>query len=374
MWLRRLLLAAFGVLVAIAGTELWLRHSMALFFGPAADYRDLCALDEHGWPQPVPGTALTHTIGGVTVTAHLNELGLRGDPVPPPAPGQHRVLVIGDSIPFGVGVEDDQTFTARLQPLLADALHEPVVARSAGAPGFSPIDAAHTLEDVRDAFAPDLVVCCVFLGNDFEDNYVTKTVVDGYQLTGPLAAAAQQSLRMRLALRFRVCWLVEDFIRTRLPSLTFKIPPPPTDQARDFPPAPKSDRGLFVDAKTETPAIGHILDRMEQALETVRKAAAGTPVLVVLLPDDARASKKAWLDYVAKCQLDPDQLEMGAGQRRIEQRCQKLGLPCFDVTPAFLAADHPERLFLHHDFHYSPAGHELVAHALAGELTTALQR
>jgi lysophospholipase L1-like esterase len=49
-----------------------------------------------------------------SVTIRTNEWGMRGGPVPPPAPGQRRILFLGSSITLGWGVPEEETETERL--------------------------------------------------------------------------------------------------------------------------------------------------------------------------------------------------------------------------------------------------------------------
>jgi len=55
-----------------------------------------------------------------SVEIRTNEWGLRGPAVPPLAPGQRRILVLGSSITLGWGVREEDTLTARLQKLFAE--------------------------------------------------------------------------------------------------------------------------------------------------------------------------------------------------------------------------------------------------------------
>jgi lysophospholipase L1-like esterase len=54
-----------------------------------------------------------------SVTIRTNERGLRGDSVPPPTPGQRRILFLGSSVTLGWGVEESKTVTSRLQQMFA---------------------------------------------------------------------------------------------------------------------------------------------------------------------------------------------------------------------------------------------------------------
>jgi lysophospholipase L1-like esterase len=66
-----------------------------------------------------------------SVDIRLNERGLRGGPVPAPAPGQRRVLFLGSSVTLGWGVPEAETVEARLEQMLK-ARGENVVVMNAG--------------------------------------------------------------------------------------------------------------------------------------------------------------------------------------------------------------------------------------------------
>lgn len=50
-----------------------------------------------------------------SVEIRTNELGLRGGPTPPPAPGQRRILFLGSSVTLGWGVPEKETMEARIE-------------------------------------------------------------------------------------------------------------------------------------------------------------------------------------------------------------------------------------------------------------------
>ena len=87
---------------------------------------------------------------------HTSSLGFRG---PEPEAGSPVVLVIGDSFVFGMGVNDEETFPARLQVELRRSLPG-VVVHNAGVPGYTIDDERELWHEKLSALHPDLVVLC----------------------------------------------------------------------------------------------------------------------------------------------------------------------------------------------------------------------
>jgi lysophospholipase L1-like esterase len=94
-----------------------------------------------------------------------NALGLRGPEVGPKAPGERRVLLLGESTTFGFGVGEDETYAARLQALL-DAGPDRYSVVNAGVPAYTLFQSTVYLEERGLALAPD-VVAIYHLANDF---------------------------------------------------------------------------------------------------------------------------------------------------------------------------------------------------------------
>src|SRR5262245_31304822 len=104
----------------------------------------------------------TAVYGGTPI--EINSMGLRNREIPPgPAPGGFRVLVLGDSMVFGLGVEQDQTLPAHLSRLL-----EPDEAINAGVFGYDLRHEISLLRAVRLGSPPRVVVSC-FVHNDIDN-------------------------------------------------------------------------------------------------------------------------------------------------------------------------------------------------------------
>jgi lysophospholipase L1-like esterase len=87
----------------------------------------------------------------------INSLGLRG-PEPRERRGARRLLCLGDSITFGYGVGDEDTYPAALQRRLAGRDIEVV---NGGVTGYTSHQASRLLARIGPALRPDVVTACI---------------------------------------------------------------------------------------------------------------------------------------------------------------------------------------------------------------------
>ncbi|HKY33688.1 MAG TPA: hypothetical protein VJV23_14250 [Candidatus Polarisedimenticolia bacterium] len=94
----------------------------------------------------------------------VNSMGLRGPDRPIPRPqGAWRVLVLGDSMVFGIGLPEEETLPAHLQRRIA-----PAEAINAGVFGYNLPQQVSLLEEAGLRYGPQVVVAC-FVHNDVEN-------------------------------------------------------------------------------------------------------------------------------------------------------------------------------------------------------------
>lgn len=119
-------------------------------------------------------------------TIHVNRAGYRGGEWPSPA--KDEVIVVGDSQVFGLGVEDDETFSARL----AAASGRPVI--NAGVPTYGPAEyLAVARELLTTRGAKTVVVVLNFVNDPFEidrPNRERHAVWDGWAVRSETAPAS----------------------------------------------------------------------------------------------------------------------------------------------------------------------------------------
>ena len=102
----------------------------------------------------------------------INRLGFRDglDESAPPASGEASILILGDSLVFGTGVELDETFHRILEQRPRDMTTRTLRVYGAGVPGYGQVDELHQLERLAPLLKPDVVVVGLYEGNDLEDN------------------------------------------------------------------------------------------------------------------------------------------------------------------------------------------------------------
>jgi hypothetical protein len=102
------------------------------------------------------------------VEVSFNELGLRDEPIGVRQDNEYRILVLGDSVTFGWGIERDATFCVGLQQKLNEQLERPIRVINAGVGGYNTEQEFLLFKEKELALAPDMVVLVYTAENDTE--------------------------------------------------------------------------------------------------------------------------------------------------------------------------------------------------------------
>jgi hypothetical protein len=172
-WLGRIAAIAAGLGAGLVIAELAFRQRDGGAFPHVNFYRPDAVLGV----RLEPGATEKVAFGGNPITSvRINAAGYRGADWP--APGKDEIVVAGDSQVFGLGVEEDQTFSAGL----ARALHRPVI--NAGVPTYGPEEYRAVIAELLDQRHPTTVVLGLNMVNDlFEASHPNRTrhaVWDGW--------------------------------------------------------------------------------------------------------------------------------------------------------------------------------------------------
>jgi hypothetical protein len=298
-----------------------------------------------------------------------NGLGLRGKAATAQKPeGVLRVLVVGDSFVFGLGVAEGETLPAYLEPLLAAALGRPVEVLNAGVPGWAADDYLIFLETRGFALDPDLIVVVV-MENDIgdllwkrfdlgEDRLPrrTRSLLRVVDQDGQLRYLHDENAQLPDApfpdvawlarhsmfyhwMRFRVlkAWYQHAEVRAA-GALASSAGAPPEGPIETLD-AAQIERGLRSGSEFQLRYHRHLVAGIER-----EAASRGIPLL--------------WA--IAASRVSPQE-NADAG---IHADCRGLGDRCLD-TLALFPADEKDAYFLESNDHWSARGCQRVAEALA---------
>ncbi len=273
-----------------------------------------------GWKLP-PGETLIDETADFRVAYLGNPQGFRSPhDFSGPAPGR-RIVFLGDSYTFGSGVEDDETFVARLERRLADT-----TCYNLGVGGFGIDQMWMTLEHYGLPLEPDAVVL-TFIRNDLD--------------------------RSLSAFRDGHIWLAKPTFRLvegRLEPLTPENRPPPLTR---WVQQELRLSGLWRRLESSLSrrfAVGYRW-RLNRALfERIRDVtrAAGAGLLVVYVP-----------------------INRGHAAPLFEREFREMGIDFLDLGP--LLPEDPAALFYPRDRHFNAAGHRFAADAIEERLRSVMR-
>jgi hypothetical protein len=294
-----------------------------------------------------------------------NRYGFRDEPDFPkePAEDETRVLSLGDSIGFGLGVQADEHYTKVLQRELMKRSSKPVRVINAGGQGYSPSGYYVYLRHEGLSFQPDLVLVETELCNDITDEalltwaessehgYLNKVVGGRYRVSWDGNLLGTYSLAgWHLEATYTYTLLVR-----RILNLLFRISPPEPWKSR-----PEAsiyytlgfDRYVLDETTLEMGRrrLGAALKGAAKLLEDRR-----IPLVVLLMP-----SRYLYEQSGAYSQLAQALFQGGLASTR------EAGLVTFDISRP-IAQSGGAALFF--DFaHLTAAGNEAVGRYLAQNL------
>jgi lysophospholipase L1-like esterase len=339
-----LLLPAGSVLLVLLAAESALR---ALGPDPGDGLRALHQVQpETPWLYALrPGASTTLEVSG-DVRYVVNEAGQRGPEVPlARTPGMARILVLGDSLAFGYGVADPDSFPRRLAHDLAEA--RPVEVINFGVGGYNSFNEAAIFAGRGVAYAPD-VVLVQFCINDLNHPLVHFDANTRLQLAAlpddafpdpdlprtlpQHGAACRACLALRLCERISRVW-------------TALCPDPIVGEA--------FAAGLAPRTLPEGPTRRWLARHYGSVASVARES--GARFAIVAFPHE-------------------HQLEAGASdevQRQLAELADIEGWELIDLLPAFLAASqHTDAQLFLDLWHPTAAGHAVASRAIAARLRT----
>lgn len=297
----------------------------------------------------------------------MNQAGLRG-PELVESGDSLRVLAIGDSFTFGVGVEDDQTFVA----LLADRLTAggtQAQGLNAGIPAFGVPDAATWFRLHGASLEPDVVILAIFLGNDLIDASPDREeilVVDGLLVPAESPRGVKAWLFRHSQLYGALKGLAETPALRPLRSKLGLGEPWTLRVLREE---------LDVYRRGAEDRLRPAIEATDRALADLIAAvrASDAELVALLIPSEVQVDPERWAAAVETLELDPEAYDPAIPTRIFRGLLEAHGIARVEVASALaerIAVG--DALYFRRDRHWTPAGHSIAAEALARSLTPGL--
>jgi hypothetical protein len=294
--------------------------------------------DTYGW---VPRHGTSAVIEGKRVT--FNSAGYRGRELAlPKTPDRTRVIVLGDSIAFGLEVSDHETFTH-----LLDTRENGIEAGNLAVQGYGPDQELIVLANEGIRLDPDVVVLAFCLANDFAEAVLPVALYDGktpkprFRLEGDRLVLDDSNLR-QAGWRRGVQWL-SDFSHVFNRAVALR---PPSD-AKAFP---------WRELKREALGDEEYTLRLNLAIVRSMDAACrrrGITFILAVFPNATYYETKPTL------------------ARRFLNSVQAEGVTTVDMAERFVALGQPfEAVSLDAVGHLSPLGHVIASQVLEREIAS----
>jgi hypothetical protein len=270
----------------------------------------------------------------------------------PPAPdGAVRVLAVGDSFTFGVGVPAEAAFPELLEDRLRASGRGTWDVRNGGVGGYGPGRTSRALVTRQGEWSPDVVIHAIYVGNDLEDSdpQSSGAVVRDGRLVTPGRHAL---LRLRLALRTRSH--LYAFVRQHMYGL--------------YRATGLWQKSQYLDPMGLQEWPARVRDVSwpagRQAIADTRDWAAqhGVRYLVVVIPTRWQVDDEAWSRYRAAWGRPDPAFDRDHAQREVFAALEELDVPALNLLPALRRAQASGlRTYYSLDPHWTPEGHALAA-------------
>jgi len=145
-----------------------------------------------------PNTTLTETRDGLKFTQHTNSLGFRTREIEPRLPGEYRVLLVGDSFFYGIGVDEDETIGVQLERMAGSdpEIKRPFQVYNFARSGYCSVQELLVACTYAAQIQPDVIILGFFAANDVIPNALTRIDDEGH-----FAPVAERVERFRNNLR-----------------------------------------------------------------------------------------------------------------------------------------------------------------------------
>ena len=273
-----------------------------------------------------------------------------------PDPGDaFRIVALGDSFAFGV-VGYEHNFLTLLESDLSRRLGRPVEVANLGIPSMQPKEYLQILLDDGLALHPDLILLCLYTGNDFEPPENSSPLdASNWRVVG-FASRLSRYLAER---EFRTATAQPAGAPTSGASTPAFTEDGYLRIVEDYVPLLRRERAANVErAMRETLALA----------DEIIARARPTPVAIAMLPSEFQVSPPLRERVLARVQLAETDLDLERAARETGAYFEPKGVPVIDLLPAFTTAEAEASTYALRNSHWNERGNAVAARQLADAL------
>jgi hypothetical protein len=275
-----------------------------------------------------PNSQRTQRTEEYVYTSRTNSLGFRSREIAPKREGEYRVMLLGDSFFWGVGVEESETIAAAMER--ADKSRLSV--HNFSVVGYNTVQELIVAKSYVDLVQPDHIVLGFFIGNDMVSNALTFVDENGnYAVSDGIEAKMKRELRRRLGVLFHSVIYRIVALDVYVPRIRYQIATSDEVIARSF--------ELLLE------------------LDRVAKRAGARFSVVVLYPRDS---------------VQGGLIEAWSGSRRagelIASFCRDNSIEVLDLIQSMNTPEQRDLYFFEHDGHPNREGNLAIARGIVSHL------
>ena len=263
-------------------------------------------------------------------------------------PGVYRIVGIGDSFVFGVVPYRDNFLTVLEEILQTPSRAVEVI--NMGIPGTSPSDYLSMLVNEGVELNPDLVVLCLFIGNDFE-------------------AKASPRFKSYLVSFFRFLMAARQHWQgSVIHGKADYQDRQPTFSEEKYLEIEKVRSAIF---KKHNDAFRRSLKTTLAYLTQIRDICLhrNSSLLIVLIPDELQINGDLQRQVIASQASLAEEWDFTLPNTLLSQELRRLGIDHADLLDVFLRRSATTDLYKPRDSHWNIAGNHIAAEAIAEHLS-----
>jgi hypothetical protein len=271
----------------------------------------------------------------------------------PKPPRTFRIVALGDSFAFGV-VGYEKNFLTILEEKLTGSGPGRVEVCNLGIPALDPIDYLQLLDLEGRELEPDLVLVCLFAGNDF------------------VRTARGSRLRLRNTRTFAVLWrlwrLHEESLRRRVSGQS------PAKEPGPFVEPPTFSDEAYLDIAARYLEIlrrqysAETRRKVRDTLEVLDRIASQTGdgrLVIAILPCEVQVNAALRLKVCRSVAVSESDLDLDHPVHLVRDHFRGRDVTVVDLLPHFEAAEEDGSTYRHNDSHWNARGNRVAAGVLA---------